>query len=306
MGEPIIGFVGLGIMGRPMARNLIKAGYSLVVHNRSRESVQELVQSGAKEAWSPREVAQKSGIIITMLPDSPDVESVALGHDGLVDGISEGAVYVDMSTIAPSTAVRIAQVMSEKSVRCLDAPVSGGEVGAVNATLSIMVGGAQETLDAVLPVLQAMGSTITWCGPHGAGQIVKACNQIQVALNIVGMAEALVFGANAGVDPAIIVRVLSAGYAQSRVMDARGGRAIQGDFRPGFKGRLHLKDLNIALQSGTEYATPLPATAIARELFTAMLAAGKGELDHTAVITVLEEMARTEARTKSQTSQTAQ
>jgi 2-hydroxy-3-oxopropionate reductase len=297
---PVIGFVGLGIMGHPMARNLIKAGYPLVVHNRSREAVQALVKLGASEAWSAREVAQKAEIIITVLPDSPDVESVALGPDGLVHGIGEGAVYVDMSTIAPSVAIRVALVMSEKRVRCLDAPVSGGEAGAINGTLSIMVGGDVETLDAVLPVLQTMGSTITWCGPHGAGQIVKACNQVQVALNIVGMAEALVFGAKQGVDPAIVVKVLSAGYAQSRVMDARGERVIRGDFRPGFRSRLHLKDLNIALQSATECRTPLPATAAAHELFTAMLAAGRGDLDHTGVITVLEDLAQSEARTKPQ------
>ncbi len=293
-----IGFVGLGIMGLPMSKNLLKAGYELVVHDLKREPVQELVAAGAQEAFSPQEVAQESAVIITMLPDSPDVELVALGPDGLAKGVSAGDIFVDMSTIAPSVAVRVAEALAQKGVRCLDAPVSGGDVGAINATLSIMVGGDAATFDEVCPIFEALGQTITLCGPNGAGQTVKACNQIQVALNFVGMAEALVLGAKAGVDPAIIVQVLSGGYAQSRVMDVRGPRAIRGDFQPGFKSRFHFKDLNIILKTGLDYGVPLPVTGLVHELFAAMLAAGRGDLDHSGILTVLEDLAKVQARTK--------
>jgi 2-hydroxy-3-oxopropionate reductase len=299
MSKPRIGFIGLGIMGRPMAKHLLEAGYPLVVHDLNREPVQELVAAGAEEAFSPQEIAQRSQVIITMLPDSPDVELVALGTGGLIEGASEGDVYVDMSTIAPSVAVQVSEAMAEKGVRCLDAPVSGGDVGAQNATLSIMVGGEVETFDEVRPIFEVMGKTITLCGPNGAGQTVKACNQIQVALNIVGMAEALVLGTKAGVDPAIVHQVLSSGYAQSRVSDVRGPRVIRGDFEPGFKGQFHFKDLNIIMKTGNDYGVPLPVTGLVHELFAGLLAAGRGDLDHTAVITVLESLAGVDARTAS-------
>ena len=298
MSKPKVGFVGLGIMGRPMAKHLLAAGYPLVVHNRSREAVQELVAEGAEEVFSPKEVAQKSQLMITMLPDSPDVELVALGSDGLIEGVSQGDIYIDMSTIAPSVAVRVARAMAEKGVRCLDAPVSGGDVGAINATLSIMAGGDETTFNEVQPIFEVLGKTIILCGPNGAGQTVKACNQIQVALNFAGMAEALVLGAKAGVDPAIIVQVLSGGYAQTRVMDVRGPRVIQGDFEPGFKSKFHYKDLNIIMQTGNDFAVPLPVTSLVHELFGAMLAAGRGDLDHSGIITVLENLAGVQARTK--------
>lgn len=298
MTQPIIGFIGLGIMGRPMAGHLLKAGYSLVVHDLNRQAVAALVAAGAAEAFSPKEVAARSDVIITMLPDSPDVEAVALGPDGLIEGVRPGTLYADMSTIAPTTAVKVANALAAKGVRCLDAPVSGGEVGAINATLSIMVGGAEADFEAMRPIFEKLGKTITLCGPNGAGQIVKACNQIQVALNILGMAEALVLGAKAGVDPAIIHKVLSGGYAQSRVADVRGPKVIQGDFQPGFKARFHFKDLNIILKTGNDYGVPLPVTSLVHELFAAVLAAGDGDLDHTAVIKVLEKLAGTEARTR--------
>ncbi len=299
MTQPIIGFIGLGIMGRPMAGHLVKAGYSLVVHDLNRQAVAALVSAGAAEAFSPKEVAARSDTIITMLPDSPDVEAVALGPAGLIEGVRPGTLYADMSTIAPTAAVKIANALAAKGVRCLDAPVSGGEVGAINATLSIMVGGAEADFQAMRPIFAKLGKTITLCGPNGAGQIVKACNQIQVALNIIGMAEALVLGAKAGVDPAIIHKVLSGGYAQSRVADVRGPKVIQGDFQPGFKARFHFKDLNIILKTGNDYGVPLPVTSLVHELFAALLAAGDGELDHTAVIKVLEKLAGAEARTRS-------
>ena len=298
MSKPIIGFIGLGIMGTPMTRNLLGAGYALIVHDLNGAAVEAAVAAGAAAATSPREIAQRSQVVITMLPDSPDVERVALGPDGLVEGLSAGSIYVDMSTIAPTVAVKVAQTLFAKGVRCLDAPVSGGEVGAINATLSIMVGGDEATFDAVRPIFEALGKTITLCGPNGAGQIVKTCNQIQVALNFVGMAEALVLGAKAGVDPAIIIQVLSGGYAQTRVMDVRGPRIIQGDFQPGFKSRFHYKDLNIIMKTASDYGVPLPVTSLVHELFAAMVAAGRGDLDHSGIITVLEDLAGVQARTK--------
>ena len=298
MSKPIIGFIGLGIMGTPMTRNLLGAGYALIVHDLNGAAVEAAVAAGAAAATSPREIAQRSQVVITMLPDSPDVERVALGPDGLVEGLSAGSIYVDMSTIAPTVAVKVAQTLFGKGVRCLDAPVSGGEVGAINATLSIMVGGDEATFDAVRPIFEALGKTITLCGPNGAGQIVKTCNQIQVALNFVGMAEALVLGAKAGVDPAIIIQVLSGGYAQTRVMDVRGPRIIRGDFQPGFKSRFHYKDLNIIMKTASDYGVPLPVTSLVHELFAAMVAAGRGDLDHSGIITVLEDLAGVQARTK--------
>jgi len=300
MTKPTIGFIGLGIMGRPMAGHLRNAGYDLVVHDRNRAPVDELASAGAQAADAPRDVAAHSDVIITMLPDSPDVEAVALGENGIIEGAREGSIHIDMSTIAPSMAVKVAKALGEKGVRCLDAPVSGGgQVGATNATLSIMIGGDKELLDEVQPILAAMGKTITHCGPNGAGQIVKACNQIQVALNIAGMAEAFVLGAKAGVDPAIILKVLSGGYAQNRVMDVRGPKVIAGDFQPGFKSKFHFKDLNIILQTGQDYDVALPVTGAVHQLFAAMLEAGRGDLDHTGLITVLEDMAHVEARTRS-------
>ena len=298
MTKPTIGFIGLGVMGKPMARNLLKAGYPLVVHNRSREPVEELAAEGAGPAFSPAEVASRSQVIITMLPDSPDVELVALGEGGIIEGVSEGDVYVDMSTIAPPVAVKVAQAMAEKGARCLDAPVSGGDVGAQQGALSIMVGGDEDVFDEVLPILEVMGGTIVHCGPSGAGQTVKACNQVQVALNLIGMAEALVLGTKAGVDPAIVVKVLSGGFAQSRVMDVRGPRIIKRIFEPGFRSRLHYKDLNIVRETARAYGISLPASALAHELFGAMQAQGWGDLDHSAVMRVIELLSDVEVRTE--------
>jgi len=215
--ELTIGFIGLGTMGKPMAANLLKAGYTVVAHNRSRAPVQELSEQGAEPAFSPAEVASRSNLIITCLPDSPDVRLVALGEDGLIEGVSEGDIYVDMSTIAPTVAVEVAEALGAKGVQCLDAPVSGGDVGAREGTLSIMVGGDEDAFNQVKPVLSVMGKTIVLCGPNGAGQTVKACNQIQVALHLVAMAEALVLGAKAGVDPAVVVEVLLSRASSSRV-----------------------------------------------------------------------------------------
>jgi 2-hydroxy-3-oxopropionate reductase len=297
MTKPIIGFIGLGVMGRPMAKNLVKAGYTLAVQDIRREPVAELVGLGAEETFSVKEVTERSQVIITMLPDSPDVELVALGPGGILESASEGKIYIDMSTIAPTVAVKVAKAMAENGVRCLDAPVSGGDVGAQEGTLSIMVGGDEDLFNEVLPILELMGGTIVLCGSNGAGQTVKACNQIQVALNLIGMAEALVLGARAGVDPAIVVKVLSGGLAQSRVMDVRGPRIIKRIFEPGFRSKLHYKDLNIIRETARAYGISLPASALAHELFGAMQAQGWGDLDHSAVMRVIELLSDVQVRT---------
>jgi 2-hydroxy-3-oxopropionate reductase len=297
MSKPTVGFIGLGIMGKPMAHNLLAAGFPLVVHNRSRAAVDELVRAGAREAWSPREVAEKSAVVITMLPDSPDVEAVALGADGLVEGVHAGLIYVDMSTIAPAAAVRVAEALAAKGVRCLDAPVSGGDVGAQQGTLSIMAGGDEATFAAVQPIFDVLGKSAVLCGPNGAGQTVKACNQVLVAVTIAGVSEALALGAKAGVDPAKIVQVLSGGLARCGVLENRGQRMIRGDFEPGFRIRLHYKDLNIVRQTGKDYGVPLPATAAVHELFATAMAWERGDLDHSGLLTVVEDLAGVQART---------
>ncbi len=297
MSKPRIGFVGLGIMGKPMSKHLLHAGYDLVVHNRSREPVAELVDAGAREAHSPREVAENSAIVITMLPDSPDVEEVALGSGGIIEGAGRGDIYIDMSTIAPSVALSVGKAMAEKGVHCLDAPVSGGDVGARNATLSIMVGGEEDIFNTVQPIFGAMGQNIVLCGPLGAGQTVKACNQVLVAVTIAGVSEALTLGAKAGVDPANIVQVLSGGLARCGVLENRGERMVNGDFDPGFRIRLHYKDLNIVMKTGSDYNVPLPVTSIVHELFNLALAKDRGELDHSGLLTVVEDLAGIRART---------
>lgn len=298
MKQPTIGFIGLGIMGKPMALNLLKAGYSLVVNSRSRPPVDEVVAAGAAEAFSPAEVARRSDLVITMLPDSPDVDKVALGPEGIVEGAREGLIYVDMSTIAPSTAVRVGQALAEKGVRCLDAPVSGGDVGAQQGTLSIMVGGDQATFDEVQPVFGVLGKSAVLCGPLGAGQTVKTCNQVLVAVTIAGVSEALVLGAKAGVDPAKIVQVLSGGLARCGVLENRGQRMVRGDFQPGFRIRLHYKDLNIVRQTSKDYSVPLPITSSVHELFATAMAQELGDLDHTGLLTILENLAAIQARTE--------
>ena len=295
-----IGFIGLGIMGSHMSRNLLEAGYQVIAYNRSQEALDRAVALGAERGNSCQNVAARSDVVITMLPDSLDVEQAALGPDGIIAAAREGLIHIDMSTIAPDMAIKVAKQLGQKGVRCLDAPVSGGEVGAQNATLSIMVGGLAEVFDEVRPILEAMGKTITLCGSNGAGQTVKACNQIQVALNFIGMAEALVLGAKAGVDPAVIIRVLSGGYAQTRVMDVRGPKIIAGQFEPGFKSKFHYKDLNIIMDTAKRLHVPLPASAIAHELFAALLASGRGDLDHSAVINVIEDLAGVQARAKTE------
>lgn len=296
--KPKIGFIGLGIMGQHMAAHLISAGYEVTAYDICKEAVEVLAGKGAKVCRNCKEAAAASDVVISMVPDSPDVEKVALAENGIIEAARDGLIYIDMSTIAPGTAIKVAEELGKKGVRCLDAPVSGGEIGAMNASLSIMVGGPKDLFNEAMPIFEVMGKTITLCGGNGAGQTVKACNQIQVALNFIGMAEAFVLGAKAGVDPAIILKVLSGGYAQTRVMDVRGPKIVKGEFEPGFKSKFHYKDLNIIMDTAKELRVPLPATAIAHELFSAMLSSGRGDLDHSAVINIIEDLSKVQARTK--------
>ncbi len=297
MSNQRIGFIGLGIMGKHMVSHLQQAGYSLWVYDINPGSLQNAVNAGAKACSSCKDVAENSDVVISMVPDSPDVEKVALGEKGIIEAARPGLIYLDMSTISPEMARKVATALGEKGVRCLDAPVSGGENGAKNATLSIMVGGDEGLFNEVKPIFEVMGKTITLCGGSGSGQVVKACNQIQVAINIAGMSEAFILAAKAGVDPAIVLKVLSGGYAQSRVMDVRGPKVIRREFEPGFRGRFHFKDLNIILETARQLNVPLPVTAVTYQLFNALLAASNGDLDHTAIITVLEKLAGVEVKT---------
>lgn len=285
--NPVIGFIGLGIMGKPMARNLMKAGYALVVHNRSRGPVDELVKEGATAGTSPKDVAARSDVIVTMLPDSPDVEAVVLGKDGVLDGIKPGATHIDMSTIAPGVARRVAEAVQKKGAKALDAPVSGGEKGAIEATLSIMAGGEQADFDAVLPILQTMGKNIVLVGGNGAGQIAKAANQLVVGVTIEAVAEALALAEAAGVDPAKVRSVLLGGFAQSRILDLHGQRMLDGNFQPGFKARLHQKDMRIVTQTAKESGIDAPAAQLALDRFTKLVDSGGGEKDHSALRTLL-------------------
>ena len=296
--EKRIGFIGLGIMGRHMASHLLEAGYTVTVYDINQKAVEEMVAKGASAAENCAQAAANADVVISMVPDSPDVEKVAMGENGIIESARAGLIYVDMSTIAPETAIKVARLLGEKGVRCMDAPVSGGETGAKNAALSIMAGGDAALFDEVMPIFEKMGKTVTLCGTNGAGQTVKACNQIQVAMNFIGMAEAFVLGTKAGVDPAIILKVLSGGYAQTRVMDVRGPKIVKGEFEPGFKSKFHYKDLNIIMETAKNLHVPLPATAVAHELFSALMASGRGDLDHSAVINIIEDLAKVEARTK--------
>ena len=291
-GAPI-GFIGLGIMGKPMARNLAKAGYDLVIYNRSQDDIDTLLAEGDlfQAAASPREVAERTKAIVTVLPDSPDVRNVVFGDNGLLSAIGPGHLLIDMSTIAPATSIEVNDALTERGARALDAPVSGGETGAINGTLSIMVGGESADFQRAMPLFEAMGKTIVHVGGPGAGQIVKACNQMVVAINYAAVSEALVLGAKAGVDPQKIVEVLSGGLAASRVMDLKGANMIAHQFQPGFRIDLHRKDLGIALATASAKGIPVPATALVGQLFESMAAAGRGDLDHSALVTAYEELA---------------
>jgi 2-hydroxy-3-oxopropionate reductase len=286
-----VGFIGLGVMGAPMARNLVEAGHPLVVHSRSRGPVDELAAAGAEPASSPRAVAERAAVVITMLPDSPAVEDVVLGSDGVLEGASEGDLLIDMSTIHPTVSVAIAEAGRERGVGVLDAPVSGGDVGARDATLSIMVGGEQSDVERAQPLFEALGKTIVHVGEHGAGQVVKACNQVVVAVTIAAVSEALVLGSKAGVEPERILDVLGGGLAANRVMEMRRRNFLEHDFAPGFRIDLHHKDLDIALESGGEYGVPLPVTGLVQQGFRALRAKGHGGDDHSGLLGLVEELA---------------
>jgi len=283
-----IGFIGVGIMGAPMARNLVTAGYPVLVHDAVPAAVEALSKDGVAVAASSKEVASASDVVITMLPDSPDVEAAVLGPDGVFDGAKPGLLLIDMSTISPVVSRRVAAEGLKRTVRVLDAPVSGGDKGAIAGTLSIMVGGEAADFAAARPIFEALGKTITHCGPHGAGQVVKACNQIVVALTIEAVSEALVLGSKAGVQPELILEVLGGGLAANKVMDVRGPNFLNHDFTPGFKIKLHRKDLAIVLGTAHEYGVSLPVTALVDQMLTTLVNAGKGEQDHSALLTHLE------------------
>ena len=286
-----IGFVGLGIMGRPMARNLLKAGYPLVVHSRSQGPVQELVGSGAKAASAPRDVAGQVEVLITMLPNSPDVELVALGPGGIIEGARPGLLFADMSTISPIVSKKVGAELGKKGVRMLDAPVSGGEKGAIDAALSIMVGGEKADFDAALPIFQAMGKTITHLGALGAGGFTKLANQIIVAGNLTALGEALTLARKAGLDRELTLKALGGGLAGSRCLEQKKSNYVAGTYNPGFKIDLHYKDLGLVMDAARSLGVPLPATAVVQELFSALRVKGRGGLDHSAVITMLEDLA---------------
>jgi 2-hydroxy-3-oxopropionate reductase len=283
-----VGYIGLGLMGKSIARNIMKAGFPLVVHNRSQGAVEELVREGAQAAASPTETAAQVDVVFTNLPDTPDVEKVVLGERGIIEAAREGLIFVDNSTIKPAATRRIADVLTEKGVLCLDAPVSGGDIGAKNATLAVMVGGPEEALERVRPVFEAMGKIITHVGGAGAGQIAKAANQIMVAAQMVAMGELLILAKKAGADPQKVVEAIRGGAAQCWTLDIKPPRLFSGERGPGFKAYMQAKDLGIILETAREYGAPIPSAAVDAQLFNAMLEMGFGEQDNSAVISVFE------------------
>ncbi len=294
MANPIIGFIGLGIMGKPMARNLLKAGYVLVIHNRSRRSVEELSKDGVQAAGSAKEVAERAEVIITMLPDSPDVELVYSGEQGIFAGVKSGSLLIDMSSISPVVARRLAAEAEKRGCDMLDAPVSGGEAGAISATLSIMIGGHGAAIERAMPLFRLLGKNIVAVGGVGAGQVTKAANQMVVGTTIAIISEALVLAAKAGVDPAKVRQALLGGFAQSKILEAHGQKMLERNFKPGFRIRLHEKDMKIALATGAEYGVPLMVTGIVAQMMTAMKSMGNADLDHSGLVTFVEELAKTQ------------
>ncbi len=286
-----IGFIGLGIMGRPMAGHLVKAGHEVTVWNRTASKAHELVKAGARLGASPKDVASRSDVTITMVADTPDVRHVILGRDGVIEGARSGAVVVDMSSISPAATKDIAQALAGKGVEMLDAPVSGGEKGAIDATLSIMVGGKPEVFERVLPVFQTLGKNIVHIGATGAGQVTKACNQLVLSLTILGVAEALTLARKAGVDPAKVRSALLGGFAQSRVLELHGQRMLDGNFEPGFRTRLYHKDMGIVTETGRAVGAPLAGAGLAAQLYQIAMSRGLGELDYSVLGRVIADLA---------------
>jgi 2-hydroxy-3-oxopropionate reductase len=290
-----VGFIGLGIMGGPMAKNLMQAGHELVLYNRTREKAEDLAKEGnADVAGSPKEVAEQSDVVITMLPDSPQVREVLVGEDGVLEGLKEGALVVDMSTISPVVTEELAEKVKEKGASMLDAPVSGGDVGAIEGTLSIMVGGSEDDFERARPLFDVMGKTVTHVGPIGAGQVVKAANQIVVALTIEAVSEALVLGSRGGVSPEKILDVLGGGLAGNKVMEVKREKFLSHKFDPGFRSELHHKDLGIALAAGREYGVALPVTAVVDQMLLSMRQKGWGGEDHSALLRIIEDLSQHE------------
>lgn len=292
-----LGYIGLGLMGKPMAQNLLKAGFPLVVHNRSRQKVEELVSQGACAAESPREVAERSDVVFTNLPDTPDVLKVVLGDNGVLSGAHPGLIYVDNSTIKPAASREIYQRLAEVGVQSLDAPVSGGDVGAQQGTLSIMVGGDADALQKVMPAFLAIGKTITHIGGPGAGQVAKACNQIMVAAQMLAMGELMIFAQKAGADPEKVVGAVRGGAAQCWTLDVKPQRLLAGNRAPGFRSSLQSKDLNIVMETAREYGISLPGAGLLAQLYAALCANGDGDLDNSGIIAVVEALNNTELRT---------
>lgn len=294
MNKPIIGFIGLGIMGKPMARNLINAGYPLIVHNRSRATVDELTREGAQAAADAKEVAARTEIIITMLPDSPDVDLVYAGENGIFSALKAGTLIIDMSTISPAVARKLAGEAQRRGCAMLDAPVSGGEAGAISATLSIMIGGEATAVERAMPIFESLGKNIVHVGGAGAGQVTKTANQMVVGTTIAIVSEALVLAAKAGVDPAKVRQALLGGFAQSKILDAHGQKMLDRNFNPGFRIRLHEKDMKIALATGFDCGVPLMVTSQVAQMMSTMKALGHGDLDHSGLVKLIEQMAGTE------------
>src|SRR5947199_576151 len=284
-----IGFIGLGVMGKPMAKNLIKGGHSLVVYNRSRGAVDEVVGAGAKAATSPADVARQATIIITMVPDTPDVELVITGADGVLSTVQRGAIVIDMSSISPVATQRLAKMVAEKGATMLDAPVSGGEIGAINASLSIMAGGDQAAFERARPVLEAMGNKerIVLIVPSGAGQVCKICNQIAIGGALAAVSEAFALARKSGVDAGRVRQALLGGFAASRVLEVHGERMLNDDYKPGFRTKLYQKDLRLANEAAAANGVAMPGTAIVTQLVNALVASGGADLDYSAIGTVL-------------------
>jgi len=291
-----IGFIGLGIMGKPMSRNLLKAGHSLVVYDIVPAPVEELVAAGAGRGASSKDVAARCQIVITMLPDGPDVEKAVLGSEGVLEGARPGAIVVDMSSISPLVAQKVGAACAEKGVEFLDAPVSGGEPKAIDATLAIMVGGKAETFEKVLPVLKAMGTSVTLTGPVGAGNTTKLANQIMVACNIAAMGEALALATKAGLNPEVVFNAVKGGLAGSTVLNVKAPMVISRNFKPGFRIRLHQKDLRNALQAAEALKVPLPYTSLVQQALVALINEGKGDWDHSGIVTFTEKLAQVEIK----------
>ena len=292
----LVGFIGLGVMGRPMAHNLLKRGFQLVVHSRSAAPVDDLVGAGASRAEAPADVARRARSIVTMLPDSPDVVSVLEGPRGLFEGLQDGSLIIDTSSIAPAVARRLAEAARARGAEMLDAPVSGGEIGAINASLSIMAGGEAPAFQRARPILEAMGNPerVVHIGPSGSGQICKVCNQMVIGGTLAAVSEAFALARKAGVDPALVRQALLGGFAASRVLEVHGERILKGNYVPGFRTRLFHKDLKIASQTLAEQESPAPVAAVVQQLVSALMASGQGDADYSALATVLFEMGGSE------------